>query len=591
MTRESHRKAPLPEPGKALELLEMLEATLAREEVRKVLAGALLALDEEGLERLSARLGGEVASTLRAVLRSFRGPVDGQPPPPGRGKVAEEWQRTIEDWDECIAESRGEHGRFIEQEASWEPPYLAVGELARELDAIAARLRPMIGPAVSSGLVNDFSFGELLDESLGEIGGDLPEWMDGWDAGDLFGPEVTACLVEWELCTGAAGWHGAGGQDAFQAVERVRSREAAWQEAGLDGDALSGVVLALAADAQQEVLAGIDTHVGDPSWQEDLAPVHGHWFRLYEALLARHAPDRHIDLCRQRIAEDWRLALPVIERLLAQGRAAEAAAVAGEAAQALGSALRREAAQWSPLHTLLAATPAWFVTARDRDLVPRLLELWTVAASAAGDPSLAAIAEAAAAEAAAAGRSETADLLYRQWRSLITSRLGHSERSWVPLLADAARHGADPISFQAALRRWIASASASPGWKRELATLTMDIGGAGLVAVSPTLHRVLKNEDLYAEKEARASLRAGLTRFGAEACLDDVIAGWRSNLRSLIPDPGAVSGAAYEHCADWLQVARELDPPLFDVILDDWRRLHRRRRNLWQALANRGITR
>lgn len=307
----------------------------------------------------------------------------------GRRRTGE-WQRAIEDWHECIAESQDEHGRFVEQEASWEPPYLAVGELARGLDAIAARLRPTIGPAVRSGLVDEFSFGELLDESLREIGGDLPGWMDGWDAGSLFGPEVTACLVEWELCTGAAGWHGAEGQDAFQAVDRVRRYEAAWQEAGLEGGALLGVVLALAADAQQEVLAGIDARVAESSWHEDLATVHGHWFRLYEALLGRHAPERHIDLCRQRIGQDWRLALPVIERWLAEGRAAEASAVAGEAAQALCVAVRREVGQWSPLSTLLAAAPARLATSRDHDLVPRLLQLWTVAASAAGDPSLAA---------------------------------------------------------------------------------------------------------------------------------------------------------------------------------------------------------
>lgn len=57
---------------------------------------------------------------------------------------------------------------------------------------------------------------------------------------------------------------------------------------------------------------------------------------------------------------------------------------------------------------------------------------------------------------------------------------------------------------------------------------------------------------------------------------------------SVTPDSlrirGWGTGSTYDGCADWLAVVYDLDAAGYQATLERWKVLHRRRRNLWQAL-------
>lgn len=95
-------------------LLASLSDALSKDEIRRVLACALLTLkDTSGTDALVERLGGETGATLRAVLgREGRGGARRAPRPasPGGAKVLEEWNQAWSDWQACVEASGDESG-------------------------------------------------------------------------------------------------------------------------------------------------------------------------------------------------------------------------------------------------------------------------------------------------------------------------------------------------------------------------------------------------------------------------------------------------------------------------------------------------
>ncbi len=80
-------------------LLDLLSHGLSEEEIKRVLACALLALDERGRDRLFGRLGAETGPTLRRPLASRATSRTTTPPAPGSAKIREEWDKAWSAWE------------------------------------------------------------------------------------------------------------------------------------------------------------------------------------------------------------------------------------------------------------------------------------------------------------------------------------------------------------------------------------------------------------------------------------------------------------------------------------------------------------
>ena len=79
-----------------------------------------------------------------------------------------------------------------------------------------------------------------------------------------------------------------------------------------------------------------------------------------------------------------------------------------------------------------------------------------------------------------------------------------------------------------------------------------------------------------------------LQKMGGEKHFPALLESWKQHISKMVPNPAHAS-ARYENHAAWLAVTRELNPPVFQKILDEWKVVHKRRRNLWQDLKKIGI--
>ena len=105
---------------------------------------------------------------------------------------------------------------------------------------------------------------------------------------------------------------------------------------------------------------------------------------------------------------------------------------------------------------------------------------------------------------------------------------------------------------------------------------------------SPTLHGILCGfQDT--ESDLRASRRSWLGRLDAFRMFPEVMAVWRQQAEQLLPDPGQAHKSQYHEHATWLAVVFELDRDAYDRVHDNWRQVHRRRRNLWKAISSGGL--
>lgn len=115
----------------------------------------------------------------------------------------------------------------------------------------------------------------------------------------------------------------------------------------------------------------------------------------------------------------------------------------------------------------------------------------------------------------------------------------------------------------------------------------LDPGGE-LKRASPALHALLSRGSKRKGKLAE-SARRWARRFRGQELLPEVLAFWKRNAASLIPDPAQVVGSDYTRCAEWLAAVLDLDRRSYRRILRDWSVKHRRRRNLWRALEKRRL--
>lgn len=580
------------------QILEALDHSLSEREIRLVLARGLQALGGEGQKRLFARLDVDTAKVLRAVLEQ---PSKGRAVrvlEPGKEKLRDDWKTLWSQWDECIAESGREDGKYTYQEAHWEPPYLDLDGVMQDLEQIARRMHELLARVWDENLHPELSFADAIAAAALEIGTGLPEWIQPVDAGQ-FGRQTTACMLEWQWRT--AQREGVG---ALEYIGRIRLFEQSLG-AALDQDSIAALVTMFDAADQRKILLGLAEHRQLAPWANVLSEPRSGWFRLYQRLARKWDRKLFADACRNNIAQDFTLALPLLTERLRSKAYAEALTLLDDAVRAM---LRLDAGKtWDPRGGLLV---------RHREIVMRggvqpahvkLLGAWRKAAAGLGRQDVACALDLQlvvatrrddwdAVLAAFRHASPACEPLFADWRADASERsIGASgwmdrsaEPAWVHQLVDAARADT-PAIFLEPVREWLADPRGEPaasGPRRSaFATLALDVDGAGdLERRRPTLHRLLSGERAGI-RECDGVRRRWVERLGGFDLFADVVAFCKAHARALVPDPGAAHGSNYEDCAEWMAGILELDPAAYRTILAAWSVAHKRRRNLWQALA------
>jgi hypothetical protein len=603
-TKRSGQKSKNDSASMANDLIDSLSANLSRKEIQKIFERSLLSLDPAGIERLAAGLERETAATVRRVLKSPCKSPKTKAPQPTIGKIRQEWDSAWQDWNACIAETTDEGGKYVLQEHHWEPPYLDESAFADDLEPIAARMHVLLPHVFDRNLAPDFSFAHALRSTAEEIGGNS-ECVEDCGEGLTFGPKVTRCLLEWE-------WRAVrrDNLEAFEFLDSICALEHSGEELYLDHSTIGGFVSALEADVQKEMLQGIVRHRQSGHWARALASAHGGWFALYKKLCQRWDPGRFLEVCQQGISQNWKLALPVMDDLIARKAFPDAVLLVEEAVRFM---LRmRKGERWDPRRGLILRERSFPYDGEKDPAVASLLKRWIKVARAVGDEETACSLELQLAalrhwidgdailqalqRVPSPSFDRTRERIYEDWRSLIAVRsvesamdeFAESDHGWIQGLVDAARAGSDgPALFWRVVLSWLdetgkTRTSLHRGFK-SLTVLTLDLAsGSELKKASPALQRLLSRQR-EGDRRLAAMRRTWLKRLRAGELLPEVIQFWKRSAARFVPDPEHSAGN-YDNCAEWLAVLRDFDPLSCEKILQEWKLAHRRRKNLWKVL-------
>ncbi|HSP81404.1 MAG TPA: hypothetical protein VLQ93_22995, partial [Myxococcaceae bacterium] len=507
-----------------------------------------------------------------------------------------------------------ERGRYVQQDEHWEPPYLDTSAILEDLDTIAARMRPLLGPLLREGVAPDFHFIEALEQLDRDLGAGLPEWLEPADY-DYLGHEVTSCLLEWEWSLAQENHLGA---PAF--IDSIRELDIRLHRVALDEETLKTFVLGLSEEHLRAILESITRQRSSARWADAFSRAYGAWPEILRELARRQTPSLHEELCRANLQQSWSLALPLIQGAVELKDWDDALSLIHAA---IRSMLRLEGEEplWEPRESLLLHQGNYL----EGPNAASLLQLWQRAARAKSLEELDAaltlqlVAWRGAEEGDAmleAFRAipprfrQVRDALFADWRTFLMERTfdvwrGSQEvpwSGWVPALVNAALEGPRRASeFHDAVRAVLEEASTTitsgrmrfqyEAPLRSLALLTQD-----LLATAPTskrsaprLFKLLASEARDEDRAVDAVRRKWCARLGGASLLPLVLAFWRDHGIKFVPDPGPATGNYAKH-ADWLAAIQELNPGAAAERLGQWAEAYPLKRNLWRDLAQRGFS-
>ncbi|MGK7876678.1 MAG: hypothetical protein AB4426_26315 [Xenococcaceae cyanobacterium] len=86
------------------------------------------------------------------------------------------------------------------------------------------------------------------------------------------------------------------------------------------------------------------------------------------------------------------------------------------------------------------------------------------------------------------------------------------------------------------------------------------------------------------------SRQSSLKQLAPKDLWNGVMSYWQSHLDHWIPQPETARKSDYTEQAKWVTALRELSPTAYKGLLAQWRVQHKRRRNLWKALEQMGLS-
>ncbi|HEY9665077.1 MAG TPA: hypothetical protein V6C65_42090, partial [Allocoleopsis sp.] len=268
-------------------------------------------------------------------------------------KQAEIWDELWQAWDDIVSEASEESGKYIIQEAHWEPPYFDATTFSEDLEKVAAQMQPLLQTAFEHEFAPDQGFVFALLDVESAISEGLEDWMELTD-GLYLENHLTHCLLQWEWLVAQEQEH-----NAFQFAHHIRACELQFQEIELDRDALFNFFTQFSEADQQCILTGLTSDRDSSFWQQTLNDTNSHWHQLYLYLIEQYAPDRYLDNLRKTIPQQWENGLPIIEALLAEQNYSESLTVIQETIYSLLE-YKRSKENWTPEATLLVAIPGFY---------------------------------------------------------------------------------------------------------------------------------------------------------------------------------------------------------------------------------------
>jgi hypothetical protein len=525
-------------------------------------------------------------------------------------KLSQIWSELWQEWWALVTEASEEDGRYIQQEASWEPPYFDDYAFAEDLDAVAAKMRSHLQSAFEQGLVPEEGFAPALIEAEAEITAGIPEWI-GFMDGIGLGKQVTHCLLAWEWLTIQAQ-----GQDGYQFALRIKAIDSELAQMSLDDNELIGFLWDLPQAEQRCLVAGITAHKDTDGWQALLGKTASVWYLYYMEKVSESSPKDYLNNLRETISQKWSNGLPVIEDLLTNEDYGEGLTVILET---LVSRLKssRQSEPWTPESSLLVTLVAGYAYEQESfEQEKTLLSYWQTIAEALGQTQKRTVLEVQKRAfddcfnwqkmfetfADISVDVKTHQALFQSWREYVVQRatphrgwaygyVSSTESGWLHWLIDSI---AEPKKgaqwFQKKMSKWVKGLAGDLSYLSSecdlLRLLTRDLQAIqpDRQQVYPTFDQVvIRVRELSAPDDA--SRQAYLRQFASDDLWSQVMAYWQANLHQFVPDPRSVTKSDYTQHARWLLALKEVSPRAHATLLAQWKTEHLRRINLWKAIA------
>ncbi|GAP99742.1 hypothetical protein [Leptolyngbya sp. NIES-2104] len=601
-------------PTKALDTGQQILSALTQQEIAQLLNVLLEVLPPDLQARSLAQLSEDTQQTIQRILA----PIPDDPPqaddsqPTSIAKQAQTWATLWKAWNKIVSEASQEDGKYIVQEAHWEPPYFDATTLMEDLEGIAVQMQPLLRTAFEHEFAPSDGFVSALMEVEVEASSSLEDWVEITD-GLLLKHHLTNALLQWEwLSAHQQNW------DAYQFAQHIRECELQFEQIELERDAIFDFFAQLSESEQRCILTGLLTDVETDQWQQELNSTYSSWQRLYLHLIERYAPERYLDSLRQTIPQRWENGLLILEALLAEQKYSESLIIVQETLQALLS-FKRVEVDWSPEATLLIAAVNFLYSEEQKNASQLLGYYRQVAAGLNQTERSNALAVQQIAIAHWSDWSamfqaftntplsdSTYQGLFQSWRNYVDRRTKPRiwrlygvpkslDTWWVLWLIDSI---ADPQKgatwFQQTITDWL---SQLPGDERQLGEnydvlklLTKD-----LIEIQnkgkhqhPWFYEVVIRPNESA-MESNSSRQAYLKQYAPPDLLDQVMNYWKTHLKAFVPRPEAAKGSEYGAQARWMAALKELSPSNYETLLTQWREVHRRRSNLWKAMQELGL--
>lgn len=594
----------------------LLMEALTADQVAQLL-GAIFPQGER-LDRLLENLK-RVDADLVATLRSITSEGDPQvadrnarsrrKPITSLQRDVEQWEALWQQWEAHVLEVGDEEGEYASREGHWEPPSFDGYELAYDLDVVAEKMLPLIDRVFEAIDNSDLFLDSLAGISAGIK--DYPEWMGAeHDDGCCFQRHATHCILHWS-------WRACMNADkpGTALVQQVLLIENDYDQVSLDTDATVDFFARLPDETCREVYNLLET--GRAVFALD--QVHSVWHRIHHEYQGGFDSGRYLETCAAHLSANWRYGRALVEDAVARGDWKAAESWLEKTIMSMLSPRRKS--PWFPESDLLFLETKMYVGINAEEIVP-LLKLWGRAALERGLDSRSAAAEFQALvfearenwDAVLAAYSRTIetdswtviDPLWEQWKNDTAGRslrryLGGTgeDSTWVHWLLDALvedRSGRQ--SFHKCLDAWLktlhSDGTAFEKQWQSLALLTDDLDPEQrLQQRSPRFCQAVMRDGIPGGSRTAPltiARRAALARMKAESFLPDILDVWKQHLHRIVPDPASTGSSNYTRHASWAAAVQELNPDRFKTLMDQWRKKHNRRRNLWRDLKALGVS-
>ncbi|MEM7532344.1 MAG: hypothetical protein AAF639_09210 [Chloroflexota bacterium] len=603
--------------------------SLTQQEIASFLDALLTEVPTETVTQVLAQLSPDTGQTLEKILYGSQTSKDEEETSstdlyPSLAKQQETWQRLWDEWQAIVDEAAQEEGTYMVQDEDWEPPYFDTHAYEKDLESVVIKMQPLMVTAAQHRFPPDHSFVDALRYAEETIYNGIPDWIELYENFDM-GEIVTQCVLQWEWIK-----NDDEGAEVADFAERIYNVEGTFNHTTLhENTVLDFFYDELSEKHQRMIFEKINANKDSALWKSELSDSNSAWHYIYMYYVSEFAPEQYLDKLRPTIAQTWKNGLPILEDLLAKHEYAECLVVVDETLKSLLSRKIRDDETWEPTQSLLLPKAEHY-TGPDGGYgsEKKLLDYYRQAATGVGNAELAntiylqqmvfhhfydwqKMLDAFAQTPVAV---TTHDALYQAWRDLLINRT----RPAVPYSLYSGQRRGEPVDiwwldwlfrsivdypkditkgqgyFHRQMEQWLAALPAKGHDKgddyRFLRLLTRDLNEIDDTEFSPYpqfINGVIEPSQL-ATKDDKS--RQHFLRLMASSTLPaSVMAYWRANLVHYVPRPENATHSNYESHASWMSTLKEVTPSDYEMLLAEWHRKHKRRRNLWRDMAAQGL--